>query len=133
MFVPPFSWLMGIKKFAIFGFVTTLVLEGTPVDMLVQGLKTEYGQQGLLVKSRLFKSMSELKEAGLTLGVVKYGLLEDHWVTVLEVTYSEVVVGDPLAGMARLSYQDFCKRWRFIGIVLQRNMPMEAVVEKNKK
>jgi len=108
-------------------------LEGTPVDMLAQGLKTEYGKQGLLVKSRLFKSISELKEAGLTLAVVKYGMLEDHWVTVLEVTDSEVVVGDPLAGMVRLSYQDFCKRWRFIGIVLQRNMPMEAVVEKNKK
>lgn len=45
----------------------------------------------------------------------------DHWVTVLEVTDSEVVVGDPLGGLDRLSYQDFAKKWRFVGIVLRRN------------
>jgi hypothetical protein len=44
-------------------------------------------------------------------------------VTVLEVTDTEVVVGDPLGGLTRLSYQDFAKRWRFIGIVLQRQRP----------
>jgi|SRR5882724_10878832 len=97
-------------------------LQGTPVDMLAESLQNEYGMQGLTVKCRVFKSISELKQAGLTLAVVKYGLLEDHWVTVLEVTQSEVIVGDPLAGLTRLSYDEFRKRWRFIGIVLQRKM-----------
>ena len=218
MFVPPFSWIMlGIKKFATFGFVTTLVLttplsrvpqarnriliavlmavivffmsiwpflapmvdrrelsrlrtnvdkdgiclqstsytcgpasavtalrklrlpaqegqiailsctsdqQGTPTDMLADGLQNEHGKEGLSVKCRVFKNISELKQAGLTLAVVRYGLLEDHWVTVLEVTDSEVIVGDPLAGLTRFSYDDFCKRWRFIGIVLQRKLPV---------
>ena len=36
MFVPPFSWIMlGIKKFATFGFVTTLVLT-TPLSRVPQ-------------------------------------------------------------------------------------------------
>jgi ABC-type bacteriocin/lantibiotic exporter with double-glycine peptidase domain len=62
----------------------------------------------------------ELKQAGLTLAVIKYGFMVDHWVTVLEVTDSEVVVGDPLGGLERLSYDEFSKKWRLIGIVLQR-------------
>jgi len=99
-------------------------LQGTPVDMLAESLQREYGVRGLAVKCHVFKDISELKQAGLTLAVVKYGLLEDHWVTVLEVTDSEVVVGDPLAGLSRLSYDEFCKRWRFIGIVLKRKMPV---------
>jgi hypothetical protein len=99
-------------------------LEGTATDMLADGLQREYGKEGLVVKCRAFKSISELKQAGLTLAVVKYGLLEDHWLTVLEVTQSEVIVGDPLAGLIHLSYDEFCKRWRFIGIVLQRKMPV---------
>jgi predicted double-glycine peptidase len=214
MFAPPFSWMMmGIKKFAVFGFITTMVLttplsrvpqkrvrililmlmalmvffmailpfvapminreqlsrlhtnidkngicmqttdytcgpasavtalrklglpaeegriailsctsfqEGTPEDMLADALNQEYAAQGLSAKCRVFKSVVELKQVGLTLAVVKYGFLVDHWVTVLEVTDSEVVIGDPLGGLDRLSYQDFAKKWRFVGIVLQR-------------
>lgn len=97
--------------------------EGTPTDMLADGLQNEYGKAGLVVKCRVFKNVSELKQAGLTLAVIRYSLLEDHWVTVLEVNRSEVIVGDPLAGLTRLSYDEFCKRWRFIGIVLRREMP----------
>jgi hypothetical protein len=214
MFTPPFSWIMiGIKKFAAFGFIATLVLttplsrvpqkrnrvmiatlmafvvffmaiwpflapmvdrgqlsrlqtkmdqdgiclqstdytcgpaaavtalrklglaadegqiailsctsfqEGTPLDMLADGLQNEYGKDGLSVKCRVFKNILELKQAGLTLAVIKYGFMVDHWVTVLEVTDSEVVVGDPLGGLERLSYDEFSKKWRLIGIVLQR-------------
>ena len=216
MFTPPFSWIMvGIKKFAAFGFIATLVLttplsrvpqkrnrvmivvlmafivffmaiwpflapivdrgqlsrlrthmdhdgicmqstdytcgpasavtalrklglpaeegqiailsctsfqEGTPLDMLADALSRQYAASGLLVKCRAFSAVSELKQAGVTLAVVKYGVFVDHWVTVLEATDSEVVVGDPLGGLERFSYEDFAKQWRFICIVLQRKM-----------
>lgn len=214
MFAPPFSWMMmGIKKFAVFGFIATMVLttplsrlpqkririlvsalmavmvffmailpfiapmidrgqlsrlhtqidrngvcmqttdytcgpasavtalrklglpaeegqiailsctsfqEGTPEDMLAGALNREYAAQGLSAKCRVFKNVADLKQTGLTLAVVKYGFMVDHWVTVLEVTDSEVVIGDPATGLDRLSYQDFAEKWRFIGIVLQR-------------
>lgn len=97
--------------------------EGTPPDMLADGLQSEYGKVGLVVRCRVFDNIAELKQAGLTLAVVKYNLLVDHWVTILEVTSSEVIVGDPLLGLTRLTYDEFLKRWRFIGIVLQRNVP----------
>jgi hypothetical protein len=101
---------------------------GTPVDMLAEGLRNRYGKEGLAVKRRVFKSISELRQVGLTLAVVKYSLWEDHWVTVLKITDSEVIVGDPLAGLTHLSHNDFCKRWRFIGIVVQRQIPLSNSV-----
>lgn len=94
--------------------------EGTPIDMLADGLNRKYAASGLTVECRFFHSIDELKGAGPTLAVIKYGFMVDHWVTVLEVTDSEVVVGDPLGGLSRLSYQDFAKKWRFIGLILKR-------------
>ena len=94
--------------------------EGTPPDMLADALQNEYGKDGLLVTFRVFKNIPELKQAGLTLAVIKYGFMVDHWVTVLEVTGSEVVVGDPLGGIRHLSYAEFAGQWRYIGIVLKR-------------
>src|SRR5262249_23801319 len=94
--------------------------EGTPLDMLADTLQQKFAGDGLQVKCRVFKSIQELKGAGLTLAVIKYGFMVDHWVTVLEVTDTEVVIGDPLGGLRHLSYDDFSKQWRFIGIVLTR-------------
>jgi predicted double-glycine peptidase len=94
--------------------------EGTPTDLLADALQKEYGKDGLTATCRVFKNISELKQAGITLAVIKYGFMVDHWVTVLEVRDSEVVIGDPLGGLRRLPYDQFLKQWRFIGIVLQR-------------
>ena len=52
--------------------------------------------------------------------MTKFGFLVDHYVTVLEVTDTEVVVGDPLNGLDKMSYDEFRERWRFVGIVLKR-------------
>ena len=98
--------------------------EGTPLDMLADALNRQYAASGLSVECRVFHNVAELKQAGLTLAIVKYGFFVDHWVTVLETTDSEVVVGDPLGGLERLSYQEFAQKWRFIGIVLRRNPPV---------
>jgi hypothetical protein len=98
----------------------TSSMTGTPPDMLAEVLQNNYGRDGLLVEYRIFKDISELKKAGLTLAVIKFGFMTDHYVTVLEVTDSEVVVGDPLNGLDRMSYADFRKIWRFSGIVLKR-------------
>jgi predicted double-glycine peptidase len=93
---------------------------GTPTDLLAEALQKEYASDGLMVECRVFKDISELKKAGLTLAAVKYGFMVDHWVTVLEVTDSQVIVGDPLNGLEKLTYTEFQQKWRFIGIVLKR-------------
>jgi ABC-type bacteriocin/lantibiotic exporter with double-glycine peptidase domain len=74
----------------------------------------------LIAEYRAFKDISELKQAGLTIAVVKFGFMVDHYVTVLEVTDSEVVVGDPLNGLDRMSYNEFRQKWRFVRVVLKR-------------
>lgn len=94
---------------------------GTPEDMLTEALQKEYGDQGLVVQCRPFKNVSELRQAGLTLARMKYSFMVDHWVAVLQVTDSQVIVGDPLAGKVIMSYGDFVRKWRFVGIVLSRN------------
>jgi ABC-type bacteriocin/lantibiotic exporter with double-glycine peptidase domain len=73
-----------------------------------------------VAKYRAFKDILELRQAGLTLAVVKFGFLVDHFVTVLEVTDAEVIVGDPLEGLDRMTWDEFRKKWRFCGIVLKR-------------
>ncbi len=95
-------------------------MTGTPPDILAEVLKKQYGKDGLAVEYRMFKNISELKQAGLTLAVIKYAFFVDHYVTVLEVTDSEVIVGDPLDGLDKLSYEEFGQKWRFVGIVLKR-------------
>lgn len=93
---------------------------GTEPDILAQALTKEYGKAGLTAEYRAFKDIAELRQAGLTLAVVKFGFLVDHFVAVLEVTDTEVVVGDPLNGLDRMTHEDFLKNWRFSGIVLKR-------------
>ena len=104
-------------QLAILSFTSSMT--GTPPDILAEVLQKSYGKDGLVVEYRAFKNISELKQAGLTLAVVKFGLMVDHYVTVLEVTDSEVIVGDPLNGLDRMSYEEFQKNWRFVGVVLK--------------
>jgi hypothetical protein len=103
---------------AILSFTSSMT--GTPPDILAEVLQKKYGKDGLIVEYRTFNDIAELKRAGLTLAVIKFGFMVDHYVTVLEVTDSEVVVGDPLNGLDKMSYADFRKEWRFIGVVLKR-------------
>jgi predicted double-glycine peptidase len=93
---------------------------GTPPDILAETLAKKYAQQGLVCEYRGFKNLAELKHAGLTLAVIKYSLLLDHYVTVLEVNDDAVIVGDPLNGLTKLSLAEFAAKWRFEGVVLTR-------------
>jgi hypothetical protein len=105
-------------QLAILSFTSSMT--GTPPDILAEVLQKKYGKDGLLVQYRTFKNISELKNAGLTLAIVKFGFMVDHYLTVLEVTDSEVIVGDPLNGLDRISYAEFESQWRHVGIVLKR-------------
>jgi hypothetical protein len=50
------------------------------------------------------------------IAVVKYAFLIDHFVTILEVRDSTVVIGDPLAGRMEMMHGEFAKKWRHCGI-----------------
>ncbi|HVU27959.1 MAG TPA: cysteine peptidase family C39 domain-containing protein [Verrucomicrobiae bacterium] len=95
---------------------------GTPPDLLAEALRQKYAQDDLTVEYRFFKNLDELRKAGLTLAVIKFSFMVDHYVTVLKVDDSTVTVGDPLNGLTTIPREEFLKQWRFCGIVLQRKI-----------
>lgn len=98
----------------------TSTATGTPPDVLAQVLNDRFGPEGVRAELRRFRSVEELRAAGLTLVIVKFGLFLDHWLTVLEVTDREVIVGDPISGIAHLTHDEFRQRWRFVGVTVRR-------------
>jgi len=93
---------------------------GTPPDILAGELQEHYAKDGLVAEYRIFKDLAELKAVGLTLAVIKYSFMLDHYVTVLAVNDTEVVVGDPLVGKTVFTHAEFSKKWRLTGVVLSR-------------
>jgi predicted double-glycine peptidase len=105
-------------ELAILAHTSTAI--GTPPDLLAAALQKRYAAEGLDCEYRHFRGVEELKEVGVVLAVTKFALFVDHYVTVLEVTASEVRVADPFYGKRTYSRDAFREQWRFCGIVLRR-------------
>ncbi|MHC4363435.1 MAG: cysteine peptidase family C39 domain-containing protein [Planctomycetota bacterium] len=99
----------------------TSPVAGTLPGCLKTALTDRYGDYGLRCQYRSFKSLKQLKDAGITLAVVRDAFLSDHCVAVLEVSDRMVVIADPVTGRHLMSHEQFEKVWRRIGIVLQRD------------
>ncbi len=99
----------------------TSPVAGTLPACLSSALNNRYGPAGLRCKYRRFDSIEQLKNAGLTLAMVKDSFLLDHCLAVLEVSDDTVTVADPMAGMMSIPHKQFRKIWRFSGIVLERD------------
>ncbi|MHC4122329.1 MAG: cysteine peptidase family C39 domain-containing protein [Planctomycetota bacterium] len=95
---------------------------GTLPRNLCKALKNRYGADGLECEYRHFESITQLKDAGVTLVVVKVAFLLDHCITVLEVSDQLITVADPIIGTMLMSHEQFEKIWRFSGIVLKRRV-----------
>lgn len=95
---------------------------GTLPWSLCAALKNRYGAYGLKCQYRHFDSIAQLKDAEVTLAVVKDTFLSDHCVAVLEVSERLVTVADPVAGRKLISHEEFEKIWRFTGIILEREL-----------
>ena len=104
----------------------TSTATGTPPDILARALQERYAKDGLLSEYRVFKSVDELKNAGLTLAVIKHSFMLDHYVTVFAVTNNHVLVGDPMKGKMELPRAEFEKRWRFVGVTLRRDLQRQV-------
>lgn len=105
----------------------TSPVAGTLPGCLQSALQNRYGSDGLRCQYRRFDSIAQLKEAGLTLAVVKSEFLTDHCVAVLEVSDKMVTIADPSGGKKSMSYKQFEEIWRFSGIVLKRDSAQSPV------
>jgi hypothetical protein len=93
---------------------------GTLPRCLYIALKNRYAADGLKCQYRHFDSIAQLRNAGITLAVVRDAFLSDHCVAVLEVSDYMVTIADPVLGRTLMSHEQFEKIWRFSGIVLKR-------------
>ncbi|MGA1979823.1 MAG: cysteine peptidase family C39 domain-containing protein [Sedimentisphaerales bacterium] len=106
----------------------TSPVAGTLPGCLQAALQNRYGDKGLRCQYRRFDSIAQLKDAGLTLAVVKSAFLSDHCVAVLDVSDRMVTVADPVLGKKSLSHKQFEEIWRFSGIVLKRDSTQSPVI-----
>jgi len=99
---------------------------GTLPACLSSALQDRYSAEGLSCRYRRFDSVAQLKNAGITLALVREAFLMDHCLAVLKVSDDAVTVADPVTGTRLMPYEQFGKIWRFCGIVLQRN-PLQSI------
>ena len=90
---------------------------GTQPDVLCQAIHQRYA---VPCRQAFFRNISELRPCVPVVAVVKFSFLTDHFVTVLDVTDTAVVIGDPLTGRVEMTHEAFAKRWRRCGIVFDR-------------
>jgi hypothetical protein len=101
----------------------TSPVAGTLPACLTAALRKRYAAEGLKCTYRRFDTIDQLKEAGITLAMVKDSFLLDHCLAVLEVSDTTITVADPMSGLIFMPREQFRKIWRFSGIVLQRDHP----------
>jgi hypothetical protein len=95
---------------------------GTLPACLTSALRNRYSADGLSCQYRRFDSIDQLRNAGITLVVVRNAFLLDHCIAVLDVSDDAVIIADPVMGARLMPCEQFEKIWRFCGIVLQRNL-----------
>ncbi len=94
---------------------------GTVPGCLSAALESRYGPDGLNCRYRRFDSVAQLRDAPITLAIVRDVFLLDHCVAIIEVSDRMVTIADPVLGKMMMSHKQFAKIWRFSGIVLKRD------------
>ncbi len=97
----------------------TSPMHGTDPEMLCHALNAN-GRGRIEARCEYLASIDEMRGREPVIALVKHSYLVDHYVTVLEVTDDQVVIGDPLGGLERLSHAGFNDRWRRSGIYFER-------------
>lgn len=90
---------------------------GTPADLLCLAIQKEHGVRCHPVCVR---NITDLRGKEPFIAVVKYAFLIDHYVTVLNIGDSTILIGDPLVGQTEMSHEEFTRTWRRCGILLER-------------
>lgn len=93
---------------------------GTADDTLAAKLTQRYGSKGLSIEHRFMSSVDELRSWPVSIAVIRYNFLVDHYVTVLRIESDKIIVGDPLVGEESMPIAEFEKRWRHVAILLRR-------------
>lgn len=107
----------------------TTGIAGTPADSLCAAIDRRFHGDGIRCTFRRFKSVAELRGQEPVIAVIKFGFLVDHYITVLEVTDTSVLVGDPLSGLQTLTHRQLADEWRQCGIVVRRESQQTPITK----
>lgn len=103
----------------------TSPITGTLPWSLCTALQRRYRSDGLNCQYRRFDSISQLRDADITLVAVKDTFLSDHCVAVLEISEDTVTIADPAIGKISISLEQFERVWRSSGITLKRRLTQQ--------
>jgi hypothetical protein len=98
---------------------------GTDPDSLCLSLSERYSRDGLRCEFRRFDAIHELYGREPVIAVLGPSPFTDHYATVLEVGTDHVTVADPRAGHRRMTFGEFHRLWRYCGLVLRRDRPVQ--------
>ncbi len=110
------------KEGALAALSHTSPIAGTAPDTLAAAIGRRFRGRGVRAEYRMFGRVSDLRGQEPVIALIEHTFLVDHYVTVLRVTDSHVVVGDPLAGRRVVDRESFKAGWRRVGIVVDRRM-----------
>ena len=91
---------------------------GTPTDSLCAAIRSCYSVSCHIVYCR---AVQELKGKEPLIALIKYSYMVDHFVAVLSVTDTDVVIGDPLEGIRTCTHKEFENEWRKCVIIIEKS------------
>jgi predicted double-glycine peptidase len=94
---------------------------GTMPWSLYKAIQDRYADSGVDCQFRHFDSIKQLREADVTLVIIRDAFMLDHCVAVMEVGEKTVTIGDPMVGKIQMSHKNFMSVWRNYGITLKYN------------
>jgi ABC-type bacteriocin/lantibiotic exporter with double-glycine peptidase domain len=94
----------------------TTRFSGTPIDSLCAAIRSCYAVPCRTIYCR---TVHELQGKEPSIAIVKFSYMVDHYVAVLSVTDTDVVLGDPLMGLRTCTHTEFEEQWRKCLIVVK--------------
>jgi hypothetical protein len=100
----------------------TTRFSGTPADSLCAAIRSCYAVPCRIIYCR---NVHELWGKEPLIAIVEYSYMVDHYVAVLSMTDTDVILGDPLEGIRTCTHKEFEKKWRKCVIVVENSTAMK--------
>ena len=94
---------------------------GTQTDDLCDAVLARYGDIGVQCEYRRFDRLDELQGQLPAIVSIRWTLIFDHFVAILDITEDEVVAGDPIGGLTTWPREEFEQIWRRRGFAISRS------------
>lgn len=98
----------------------TAPILGTQTDLLKNAIDRRLATRGKQSEFHYFQTIDAMKPFLPVLTVVDLFISMQHLVTVIDISDTHVLVGDPLEGLCRIPRKQFRKEWRHAGIGVRR-------------